>query len=309
MQGVARVINHEQMLAILNALPDPVFVLTETGEYAGVFGHTDPAYYHDGQHLVGQRVQDLLPADTAEWVMEQISRTLRENRLIKVEYQLSAAQVKGMEDQPGPDGMIWFEAHIQPFPQLIEGQRAVIWVVRNIRQRKQLEQALLEACQTDSLTHAANRRRLMAVLRQHFAEFARYHHPMAMIMFDIDHFKRINDSHGHLVGDEILKCLCQVCRESLRENDLLARFGGEEFIIVLPSTTAAQAMVTAERIRQRITEGIDRRMGKKLQVTISLGVSELYESDTEPEQILQRVDEAIYQAKAGGRNRTVLYSG
>lgn len=309
MQGAARVINHEQMLALLNALPDPVFVLTETGEYAGVFGHVDPAYYHDGQHLQGQRVQDLFPADTAEWIMEQIRKTLQENRLIKVEYQLSAAQVKGLEGKPGPDGMIWFEAHIQPFPQPIAGKRAVIWVARNISRRKRLEQALLEASQTDSLTCTANRRRLLKMLQEHFVNFVRYHHPMAMIMFDIDHFKRINDTHGHLVGDEILKCLCQLCRESLRENDLLARFGGEEFIIVLPNTTAAQAMVTAERIRQRIPEAIVRQLGKNLQVTISLGVSELYESDTDPEQIIQRVDDAIYQAKEGGRNRTVHYPG
>jgi len=303
------VISHEQMLAVLNALPDPVFVLTEDGVYAGVFGQADPGYYHDGHDLIGRRLEDVMPAEVAAWVMQHIQEALEQNALIKVEYQLSAAQVKGMEDEPGPDGMIWFEGHIQPFPQLIQGKRAVIWVARNISLRKQLEQALLEASQTDSLTHAANRRRLLRVLREHFVNFVRYHHPMAMIMFDIDHFKRINDSHGHLVGDEILKCLCRLCRESLRENDLLARFGGEEFIIVLPSTTAAQALVTAERIRNRITEGIDRQMGKNLQVTISLGVSELYETDSSPEQIIQRVDEAVYRAKDRGRNQTVLYPG
>ncbi|GAA0691233.1 diguanylate cyclase PdgB [Marinobacterium maritimum] len=296
------------MLVVLNALPDPVFVLTESGLYAGLFGHADLNYYHDGHDLVGCSIQTILPAEVVDWIMEHIQEALNQNGLIKVEYPLSAQQVKGLENQAGPDGMIWFEGHIQPFPQLINGERAVIWVARNVTPRKLLEEQLLEASQTDPLTHAANRRRLLEVMQVHFGAFRRYRHPVAMIMFDIDHFKHLNDRFGHLTGDKVLRCLSDICRQELRENDLLARFGGEEFIIVLPSTTAEQAVQTAERIRNSITTGIAREMGEAMQVTVSLGVSELLDSDTSHEQVIQRVDEAMYSAKQAGRNRVVRYS-
>lgn len=301
-------LNSDQMLTVLNALPDPVFVLTESGLYAGLYGHADPNYYHDGKGLIGRSIQDVLPAEACGWIMLHVQQALDINGLIKVEYPLSAAQVQGLEHSAGPDGMIWFEGHVQPFPHLIEGERAVIWVARNITPRKLLEEQLLEASQTDPLTHAANRRRLLEVLQQHFGEFNRYKHPMAMIMFDIDHFKRLNDRFGHLTGDDVLRCLCAICRSMLRENDLLARFGGEEFIIVLPSTTAVQAEQTAERIRTGVTSELARQLGEKIQVTVSLGVSELLTADTSHEQVVQRVDKAVYQAKDNGRDQVVVYS-
>ncbi len=301
-------LNRDQMLVVLNALPDPVFVLTESGMYAGLYGHADPNYYHNAQDLLGTCVQDVMPDEVAGWIMEHIHEALHQNRLIKVEYPLSTEQVKGLEDSAGPDGMLWFEGHVQPFPELIEGERAVIWVARNITRRKHLEDELLEASQTDPLTHAANRRRLMEELEFHFGAFRRYGHPMALIMFDLDHFKLLNDRFGHLEGDRVLRCLCELCREELRENDLLARFGGEEFMIVLPSTTADRAAQTAERIRLYIHNGIARELGEAFQVTLSLGVSELKSSDQTLEQVLQRVDDAVYSAKDRGRNQVVVYS-
>lgn len=296
-----------QMLAVLNALPDPVFVLTESGLYAGLYGHADPSYYHDGHDLVGCSLQEVLPAEVADWIMAHIQESLQHNGLIKVEYPLSAEQVKGLESQVGPDGMIWFEGHIQPFPQLLEGERAVIWVARNVTPRKRLEEKLLEASQTDPLTHAANRRRLMEVIESHFSEFRRYNHPTSLIMFDLDHFKQINDRFGHLVGDEVLRCLCDICRSILRENDLLARFGGEEFIVVLPSTTVDRAALTAERIRTTITTEVAHQLGDDKQITVSMGVSELLPTDSRCEQVIQRMDEALYRAKEAGRDKVVKY--
>lgn len=300
-------LDSEQMLAVLNALPDPVFVLTESGLYAGLYGLSDPEYYHDGHGLVGRLIDDVLPAEVASWVMDHLRQSLAKNGLIKVEYPLSADQVKGLENQAGPDHMLWFEGHIQPFPELINGERAVIWVARNITRRKALEEELLEASCTDPLTHAANRRRLLDELHNHFGEFKRYGHPTALIMFDLDHFKKINDQYGHLAGDEVLRRVCAICRESLRENDLLARFGGEEFVIVLPSTHAGEALHTAERIRELSALSIGRDFGFDQNVTISLGVSEFLVSDPEYAKVLQRIDEAVYQAKSMGRNRVVVY--
>ncbi|MDG6778651.1 diguanylate cyclase [Thiomicrorhabdus sp. zzn3] len=295
----------DQLIMVLNALPDPVFVLTEDGYYAGLYGHSDPAYYHDGHQLVGRSLYDVLPTEVAEWIMQQVALSLEQQRLIKVEYPLSAEQVKGLEDQVGPEGMLWFEGHIQPFPERINGKRAVIWVARNITERKHLAEELLHASQIDPLTGAYNRRKLIEVMEQHFVQFKRYGHPLSFILFDIDHFKQINDQLGHLTGDEILCCLCEVTQELLRQSDLLARFGGEEFVILLPSTPADQAYMTAERIRTTLEHEVARRLGAKKSITVSLGISELKPEDSHYEQLMQRADHALYQAKRNGRNQSI----
>lgn len=300
-------LDQRQMLAVLNALPDPVFILTESGRYAGLYGLSDPNYYHDGHGLVGSLIQDVLSPEVSDWVMAHLRQALREQRLIKVEYPLSAEQVAGLENQVGPDGMIWFEGHIQPFPELVNGERAVIWVARNITPRKLLEEKLLEASHTDPLTHSVNRRRLLEELQHHFGEFKRYGHPVAIVMFDLDYFKRINDQYGHLRGDEVLRRVCELCRDSLRENDLLARFGGEEFILLLPSTHADAAAHTAERIRELVSASLQGQLDFDRKVTVSFGVSEFLTSDKTYEQVLQRVDDALYQAKNEGRDRVVVY--
>lgn len=301
-------LNSEQMLAVLNALPDPVFVLTESGRYAGVYGHADPNYYHSGHDLVGSYLSDVLSADVADWVMQHMQQAWDQKGLVKVEYPLSAAQVKGLEMQAGPDGMIWFEGHIQPFPQAVEGERAVIWVARNITRRKQLEQELLEASQTDPLTRVANRRPLFELLQSRFSDFKRYQHPTVLILFDLDHFKQINDRFGHLMGDQVLASLCDICHATLRENDLLARFGGEEFIVVLPNTAMEQGLFLAERMRDLVFRELGACFPQyERAITISLGVSEFIDSDTRFENLLQRADSALYQAKHAGRNRVCAH--
>lgn len=299
----------EQMLAVLSALPDPVFVLTESGRYVGVFGHSDLKYYHDGHELVGTSVYEVMPLETAQWVIDQIQNALTRGGLVKVEYELAASQVKGLDPDSGPDGTIWFEGHVQPFPGLIQGERAIIWVARNINARKRLEAELLRASQTDPLTRAANRRKLLNTLHENFVAFKRYGHPMSLIMFDIDHFKKLNDRFGHLAGDTVLRNLCDSCRLLLRESDLLARFGGEEFIVVLPSTPLPQALATAQRIRIDVPAAAALITGPEKKVNLSLGVSELLPQDSSYDQILRRADTALYMAKGNGRNRVETVVG
>jgi len=296
-------LNSRQMLAVLDALPDPVFVITEKGRYVGVFGHSDLKYYHDGHDLIGASVYEVMPLDIAQWVIDQIHNALTAGRVVKVEYELSASQVRGLDPDAGPDDTIWFEGRMQPFPGLIQGERAIIWTARNINGRKKLETELLRASQTDPLTRTANRRKLMETLHENFAAFKRYGHPMSLIMFDIDHFKKLNDRFGHLAGDTVLRSLCDSCHSLLRENDLLARFGGEEFIVVLPSTPLQQALATAQRIRIDVPAAAARITSQEKKVTLSLGVSELTPQDSSYSQILHRADKALYIAKSNGRNR------
>tara|TARA_R110002110_G_scaffold406421_1_gene626291 strand:- start:94115 stop:95911 length:1797 start_codon:yes stop_codon:yes gene_type:complete len=151
----------------------------------------------------------------------------------------------------------------------------------------------------DFLTGIANRRQLEQVFQAEFERARRYDRPLSVIVVDVDHFKRVNDEHGHALGDNILKDLAQRCQRLLRGSDLAARIGGEEFAILLIETDGHSALTVAERLR-RSQAGADEGAGS---VTLSLGVSELLCEDSSMSAIMERADEALYKAKSGGRNR------
>lgn len=261
------------MPAVLDALPDPLFILSESGRYLAVHGGNDPGYYHDGRILVGQSVEELLPADKAAEVLDQIRQSLRENRLFKVEYPLAAAEVKGLESADGPADMLWFEGHIQPLAERIDGERAVVWVARNITARRELEERLRRMSVIDPLTGVFNRRKLLEVLAERFAAHRCDDEICAVVMIDIDDFKQVNDRYGHSVGDEVLIAIAEIGRGILRENDLLSRFGGEEFVLVLPQTDLDDARQVADRLRRSVIEGLASHFPDIPPVTISQGVA------------------------------------
>ncbi len=155
---------------------------------------------------------------------------------------------------------------------------------------------------TDSLTGINNRRRLFELGRIEIERARRYGHPLSAIMLDIDHFKAINDTHGHGVGDQVLHSLAQECLKSIREFDVLGRYGGEEFAIILPETYQEEAVVTAERLRQSIQNTQIETTQDTFAVTISLGVAEMTDDIQEVAAMLDRADSALYAAKQAGRN-------
>lgn len=292
----------DKLLDIVSTLPDPLFIITESGHYAGIFGGGDRNYYHDGSGLVGASLYDVLPQDKAEWFIQQVSRTLQTNQLQIVEYGLAGSDVEGLDADKGPEGEIHFEGRIQTLPFLIDGERAVIWTAQNITQRYQLENQLRRMSEIDDMTGAYNRRKLLDELELRFREFLRYDTPTSLLMIDIDHFKAINDSHGHLTGDEVLRNMVSLCMSLLREPDLFSRFGGEEFVVLLPHTDLPQASETAERLRSAIARNVTRHNGREITITISVGVSCLKETDVNFESVIKRVDDALYVAKRAGRN-------
>jgi diguanylate cyclase (GGDEF)-like protein len=188
-----------------------------------------------------------------------------------------------------------------------------IIVNQDITHRKEIEEALgraldrqRELARTDDLTGAFNRRHFRELAVHEVAVAKRYHHPLAVILFDLDHFKRINDIAGHDAGDEALRRVARLVTGHLREADLFARYGGEEFILLLPGTTAPEAVLVAERIRTAIAaEGVMADHGFTA-MTISSGVAELLPGDDSLELMIRRADDALYRAKNAGRNRTML---
>jgi diguanylate cyclase (GGDEF)-like protein len=153
---------------------------------------------------------------------------------------------------------------------------------------------------TDPLTGVNNRRGLDDALAAQFALKTRYNSVFSLAIFDIDHFKQVNDQEGHLHGDHVLQDLARLFDESIRETDLVARYGGEEFIVVMPQTDLAGASVFAERLRASVES--------RLSVTVSGGVAIVQEGDVQ-ESLIARADAALYNAKSAGRNRVFCNTG
>jgi len=157
----------------------------------------------------------------------------------------------------------------------------------------------------DELTGVANRRRLMEEL-SHQADLVGPDHPVSIVFFDLDHFKQLNDTHGHTMGDAALRVVAEVAGREVREGDLLARLGGEEFVVVAPGTDRTKAEQLAERLRRRLPDALEQSVGVRL--TASFGVSVL-EPGEPPAVALGRVDALMYRAKADGRDRVHAAGG
>jgi diguanylate cyclase len=174
-------------------------------------------------------------------------------------------------------------------------------------QARLVEMKAAEA-RTDVLTGLANRQAFDDKVAACLDEFQRSHRPFSMILGDIDHFKKFNDTHGHQTGDEVLRGTARVLRESARECDFVARYGGEEMAIVLPGTSADEAIRALERARQAVETARFRSPTCELKVTMSFGVAELLPGDDVPA-LIRRSDAALYAAKQTGRNRGCWHDG
>ncbi len=161
---------------------------------------------------------------------------------------------------------------------------------------------------TDKLTGCYNRTYMDEYLAKEITRATRYNRPVSLVMADIDHFKRVNDTHGHQAGDLILKDFVASIRKGLRKDvDWIARYGGEEFLMVLPETDFESAMLSAERLRRIVSENVSSYHGKEIRITASFGVAGFMPSErnkkTTHEGIIDQADKALYQAKNEGRNR------
>ena len=157
---------------------------------------------------------------------------------------------------------------------------------------------------TDSLTGLYNRNKLDAILSDQLARFERNHRPFSVLMMDIDHFKTFNDNYGHVIGDEILILVSQAISKSIRAVDFAARFGGDEFVVILTETDAASAVITAERIRAQAATNVNAQIKEvSISITLSIGIIQCEIDDETSKNILSRVDSALYKAKNSGRDR------
>jgi diguanylate cyclase (GGDEF)-like protein len=172
-----------------------------------------------------------------------------------------------------------------------------------IREQQEIMERFRIDAKMDFLTKIANRRAFQARLKEEFERTRRYKSVFTLIMIDIDHFKKVNDVHGHTAGDQILRLVAQVLEKETRFNDFVSRYGGEEFAVLLPESTIDQGRWVADKVRQAVENTSLLHDNTKIKVTVSAGVGQVDAERDTPETFVGRVDAALYQAKANGRNR------
>jgi two-component system, cell cycle response regulator len=197
------------------------------------------------------------------------------------------------------------------FPELEARVRSMLRIKRLQDELDQKNRELEEANRklkklsiTDGLTDLFNHRHVHEQLHEEFERSRRSDDPMAVVMLDLDHFKQVNDTYGHPTGDVILYETARILRDSAREIDMIGRYGGEEFIAILPNATEDAAAQFAERVRQHVEAHVYRDEATEVRMTLSAGVASHPEFTVDnPDMLLKRADEALYRAKTGGRNR------
>lgn len=182
---------------------------------------------------------------------------------------------------------------------LVNGKKVIQCNIRDITDRKRMEEKIEKLATKDVLTGFYNRRKYKEIIRIEIERVKRYNQPLSIIMFDIDHFKKINDKYGHSDGDYVLKTIAVIVRKNIRKIDYLFRWGGEEFLILSSETQLNNAHELAERIRKAIARYRFKNIGK---VTVSFGVTKFKKTDTQ-DRFIKRADDAMYKAKKKGRNR------
>ncbi|TFH75569.1 sensor domain-containing diguanylate cyclase [Gammaproteobacteria bacterium LSUCC0112] len=177
---------------------------------------------------------------------------------------------------------------------------------QEISRRKELEEELNRQALIDPLTGLSNRRHYEMLFEREHDRCRRHDSALTLGMIDLDHFKRINDTYGHDFGDQVLKFMAEILQQPLRHSDILGRFGGEEFILILPDTDIAQAQAVAERMRLSLEQDAVIRNGNAVKVTATFALTQVRAEDADIQECIRRADQALYEGKRAGRNRVAL---
>ena len=245
------------------------------------------------EDVVGQPLSHLLPSDDPD--RPDIDQLLAEARRV------GSVETEGWRRKR--DGSrLWGNTVITPLPDESGAVRGYVVVSRDVTERKGLEDEMRRLATTDPLTGAYNRRQGGLVLAAEFERSARSGEPFSVLMLDVDDFKRINDNFRHEAGDKVLKALVETCKEQLRTIDMVARWGGEEFLVLLRGADATASMIVAERLRRSLADlSVSSAAGEPIAFTVSIGIADSRGASIE--EILRRSDAALYDAKLSGRNR------
>ena len=312
--------SNERYRKLTQSLPDAIYTLDLAMHRATYFNHDFFLGYSREELIVSGSILSKIHPEDAPAVMAHWQQLMRGEESGRIEYRIRSKA--GQWE--------WVESHEIIVSKNEDGApKDVLVVLTLITERKQAEQDLLHTkeaveakndelqaalsreqifARTDVLTEISNARHFFDVAKQEFEVARRYSQPLSIIIFDLDHFKQVNDTFGHQVGDKVLKHVAQIAIEQVREADTLARYGGEEFIVLLPNSNAQESSVVAERIRERISACHMVTDQEKVNVTISAGISELLLDVDTLDLLIRRADQALYEAKEAGRNCVRVYT-
>lgn len=265
--------------------------ITSQGTFLDVNGQLAKILGYEQHEIIGQPMSRFIAPEDQAKVMANISKGIESN----IEHEMLRK-----------DGTrVLIEAHGQTIVQ--GGIPMRLTAIRDITERKLFETELKRQAHIDHLTGVSNRGYFMDQAELELSRASRYDNPLSLYMLDIDFFKKVNDSHGHKVGDLVLVKLAEVCRQTLREVDIIGRVGGEEFVILLPETDIVEATEVAERLRESIAKlKVPLEGGLPLHFTVSIGVTSLASKDDNLDVLLNQADKALYEAKETGRNKVCV---
>lgn len=286
-----------RLQALVNALPDLVFMFDEDGRYVEVIAGDEGRLFRPVEQIKGRLLTDILPPGRAATFLMAITRSLQSNALHVLEYELSV-----------PVGRRVFEGRIMPTGVRINDRQTVVFLARDVTELAHSRGELEHIATHDILTGLPNRNLLGERLMQAVARSKRHGHCGALMVLDLDHFKQVNDSLGHQVGDQLLKEVARRLCSACRIEDTVVRFGGDEFVIVLEDLhEAANAGGIAQHILDAFADPI-RLAGFDLDVTASIGISVFPDDEEDGDELLRHADNAMYAAKEAGRNQYAYYT-
>lgn len=175
-----------------------------------------------------------------------------------------------------------------------------------LKEQEQILEKLSRDANTDFLTQVNNRAAFDKRLNEEFARYKRYGHIFSIILIDLDHFKDVNDTYGHLAGDRVLRAVASLLNDEKRASDFLARYGGEEFALILPGIDANSALVVADKLRKKVETTTFRYENYSIHTSFSAGITTVSPEDQTPTDVLKRADDATYEAKNKGRNQVIV---
>lgn len=301
--------SEKQLFQFLEAVPVAIFVLGANGK---------PYYANKAaQHVLGRGIApEASPEDLGEIYQVYIAGTDEEYPAERLPIVRALAGEKAEADDlviHRPDGKVPLQVSASP---IFGDDGQVLYAIaafNDISDRRQVESILEELAVRDELTGLYNRRYMVRFLKEEAKRCLRNGHFTSLVLLDMDHFKAINDAHGHPAGDEVLRQAAQLIRGHIRDMDRAVRFGGEEMALILPETTDSGAFIVAERIRGAVsthifTHGDPGKDPLAISATISAGIACLPADAKSPEMLVAAADHALYEAKAQGRNRTVVFN-
>ena len=284
-----------KLSAFVAALPSLAFILDEQGRYLEVMAIETSLLVARPSELLGKLVEDVMPPQEGAKIIDAIRQTIETGQIKVIEYKIPVLS----------GGEHWFEGRIALMENDKRGHAKVVLIASEITERIQLYQEVQRLANLDGLTGCFNRRHFMALAIQEIQRSMRYKRPLSFLMMDIDNFKGFNDQYGHQVGDQLLCNLVTLCQKQLRNVDIFGRYGGEEFVALMPETGAEGALLASERLREKIEKMSINTPAGKLSITVSMGLTSLergFDEKQTVDTLIKSADKALYAAKDAGRN-------